>query len=376
MKNLVSLAIVFLAILTSCNKNEFIIKGYVYAENPVLAGCTKENPMSGTLCLYAEKQDGTIDTLKFLKYTNNKFEIKGEVDQYKKVFLSVDDDMFAYCIYLQPGTIQGVLHGGDGNDYSILSGTPLQDYYNRYRYIHNTWLGNLKKHEFYVDYGKEINNPKMVKEAKEGLKQNDIDVCESFLKLVKENPTSLVARDQIKIQITSLDTKNLVELEKILQSFDETRDIAEQCATILKARKSINIGQVAPNLTLKLIDGKKVKLHDVKADYKVIDFWASWCKPCRASLPSVKKLYNKYKDKNVQFINISLDENEKAWKRASKKDGIIWMSACDKGFGSESAMSFNVIAIPKMFVLDKNNKFIETNIHANELEEVLNKLIK
>ena len=101
---------------------------------------------------------------------------------------------------------------------------------------------------------------------------------------------------------------------------------------------------------------------------KIIDFWASWCGPCRMENPNMVKLYDDFKDKGLAVISVSLDERKAAWTQAIQKDGMPWVHVSDlKGWKSEVVKLYNVDSVPCILVLDENNRILAKNIRAEKL---------
>lgn len=115
-------------------------------------------------------------------------------------------------------------------------------------------------------------------------------------------------------------------------------------------------GAIAPDFSLANKDGKKVSLSDFRGKYVLIDFWASWCAPCRASFPSIVKIYQKYKSRNFEIIGVSLDRSEKAWRKALSEETAPWVQLLDaKGF---VAKEYAVMAIPHLVLISPEGKII------------------
>lgn len=105
-----------------------------------------------------------------------------------------------------------------------------------------------------------------------------------------------------------------------------------------------------------------------KGKLKIIDFWASWCGPCRMENPNMVKLYDDFKDKGLAVISVSLDERKAAWTQAIQKDGMPWVHVSDlKGWKSEVVKLYNVDSVPCILVLDENNRILAKNIRAEKL---------
>lgn len=136
-------------------------------------------------------------------------------------------------------------------------------------------------------------------------------------------------------------------------------------------------GSPAPEIRLQTPDGKLVSLSSFRGKYVLIDFWASWCGPCRQENPNVVKAYNSFKDKNFTILGVSLDEDKDKWIQAIKKDNLTWTHISDlKGWQSVAARDYNVNGIPANFLVDPNGIIIASNLRGEELsaklDEVLN----
>jgi thiol-disulfide isomerase/thioredoxin len=141
--------------------------------------------------------------------------------------------------------------------------------------------------------------------------------------------------------------------------------------------------QVQPNITDSRLDfslpdikGDSLRLSSMKGKVFLLDFWASWCVPCRFSNKHLVKLYDKYKDKGFEILGVSLDDNRIAWKKAVGKDKITWLQINDsRGWDAMSAAKWQVDAIPASFLIDKDGNVVSINAEKQELENKIRQLL-
>ncbi len=142
------------------------------------------------------------------------------------------------------------------------------------------------------------------------------------------------------------------------------------------ANAQIKIGQLAPEISLPDVKGATTKLSSLKGKVVLIDFWASWCAPCRAAIPSVIKLYDKYKAKGFDVFGVSIDSKKKDWIQAIGQDKITYTQVNDKaGWYSPIAEKYGVDAIPNTFLVDKAGNIVAVNLEGEELEKKVKALL-
>jgi peroxiredoxin len=136
-------------------------------------------------------------------------------------------------------------------------------------------------------------------------------------------------------------------------------------------------GQTAIDLSLPDLHGKLVSLSELKGKVVLIDFWASWCGPCRQNNPHLKKLYNKYHSKGLEIYGVSLDEDVESWKKAVRHDKLIWIQVIDeKGWEAPSASAYSVDMIPTSFLIDRQGIIRTINAEGPDLESSVRDLLK
>ncbi|MFI2744314.1 thioredoxin-like domain-containing protein [Zhouia sp. PK063] len=139
--------------------------------------------------------------------------------------------------------------------------------------------------------------------------------------------------------------------------------------------KKTSVGQKAMNFTQETVDGISFSLTSLKGKYVLVDFWASWCVPCRMENPNVVKAYQEYKNQNFEIVGVSLDEKKKNWEAAIKKDGLPWIHVSDlKGWKNAVAQQYGISAVPQNLLIDPDGIIIAKNLRGEDLASKLSEL--
>ena len=217
------------------------------------------------------------------------------------------------------------------------------------------------------------------KDLEKQLAEKDSLGTEMVYNCINENINNLVGVQLLTSYANAFETAKVKALlDKVPAAYSADKDIValkEHIATIEKTE----VGQKFIDFAMNTPEGKEVKLSDFISQnkYTLIDFWASWCGPCRAEMPNVVAAYNAFKAKGFGIVGVSLDNNAEAWKKAIKDLNITWAQMSDlKGWSCEGAKLYGVRAIPATVLVDQEGTIVARNLRGEELAAKLGELLK
>ena len=168
----------------------------------------------------------------------------------------------------------------------------------------------------------------------------------------------------------------IARLEKINPNYAPLLKYKKDMAEAKAQKERLAEGKVAPEFSFPTPDGKKnLGPQDFKGKILVLDFWASWCGPCRAEIPHLKEAYKEYSDKGVAFFSVSIDKDNAAWKKAMKEENMAWPQVCAPKAGKDVMKQYQFSGIPYILVIDKEGRIVAKNLRGKALTDKLAELV-
>lgn len=306
---------------------------------------------------------------------NGTFEFKGNIPEASSANLFVNakgDGIHApydYTnLYVAPGVT--TVTAADSAKHAKVGGTKINEENEKYKAalkaVNAEYEAQDKKERAAGD------NPSEELKKQFAAEEKAIDNHEKAItkKFIQENPSSVVSLSALRSLTYSSDYKDVEPLFHHLSADVQNSASGKKYADQLEKLKTVAYGAIAPEFAQADTNGNMVKLSSFRGKYVLVDFWASWCGPCRAENPNVVKAFNQYKDKNFTILSVSLDRPgaKDKWLAAIHKDGLAWNHVSDlKFWDNEAAKLYGVQAIPQNFLLDPEGHIIGKNLRGEDL---------
>ncbi|MFA5329620.1 MAG: TlpA disulfide reductase family protein [Prolixibacteraceae bacterium] len=363
MRNVLAILVLALAFV-SCQsaKEEYSIKGTITGVD--------------TGKVYLQKiVDGQPQTIDTAEIVGGKFSFKGKMEMPDLRILRLNDRDYFAQFFLDNSNITMVANK-DSLRNTKITGSPTQDVFKLYisemEKLNKEVMALQEKYQSAMSTGNSADADK-VKIDYQAMIDNNKVYTKNF---IKEHTNSVVSPFILLNQL--VDQIDESELESITNSFAPEIDSSEYVVKLkdmLAEKKKTAIGVEAPDFTMNDTEDKPVQLSSLRGKVVLVDFWASWCGPCRQENPNVVKLYQKYHDKGFEILGVSLDRTKDDWLKAIKDDNLSWIHVSDLQYWQNAvARQYGVNAIPQSFLLDKDGKIIGKGLRGEQLAQKLAEL--
>ncbi|MDO7851081.1 TlpA disulfide reductase family protein [Hymenobacter convexus] len=282
-------------------------------------------------------------------------------------------------LFLEPGPV--VVTGSDSLPLAKFTGGPLTRDYLRLDAALQPAFARIKANG--VEYQRateaQRKEPAFAERIHQEYKATEKAMYQQQAAFVKANPASWVSLDALQTMQFMQEPQYVNEgpLYEALSPELKASRPGRFYGEMIQGLKNVQIGAVAPAFIQPTPEGKKVALADYRGRYVLVDFWASWCKPCRAENPAMLKTYNAFKGRNFEVLSVSIDDNRDKWVKAIADDHLPWTQVADlHGPGGEVPKLYGIRSVPQNFLLDPQGKILAVNLHGAELEAALARFVK
>lgn len=352
----------------------------IVAASMTLAACNAQSgyKVTGTVegmpdgkAIIATVNGSSLDTLAKADVKNGSFEFTGNVSEPTGAYIMVIGQREAIPFMLENANI--TVNAGQAG--LTVTGSEGQKIYDQFMAINTTTQQEAMKLQ--QEYQAANGDQAKMQAVQEAYAKLMTDAQAKETELIKANPDSYVSTFVIVSGMGQMEYEQLKERYNLLGEKAKASAQGKAIAAQIAKLESTAIGQIAPNFTITTPEGESISLYDIKGKVKLIDFWASWCGPCRGENPHVVEIYKEYHPKGLEIFGVSLDNNKEAWVKAIADDGLVWKHGSDlKGWQSAPAQLYSVSGIPHTVLLDENNKIIAKNLRGDELKQKIAELLK
>ena len=352
----------------------------IVAASMTLAACNAQSgyKVTGTVegmpdgkAIIATVNGSSLDTLAKADVKNGSFEFTGNVSEPTGAYIMVIGQRGAIPFMLENANI--TVNAGQAG--LTVTGSEGQKIYDQFMAINATAQQEAMKLQ--QEYQAANGDQAKMQAVQEAYAKLMTDAQAKETELIKANPDSYVSTFVIVSGMGQMEYEQLKERYNLLGEKAKASAQGKAIAAQIAKLETTAIGQIAPNFTITTPEGESISLYDIKGKVKLIDFWASWCGPCRGENPHVVEIYKEYHPKGLEIFGVSLDNNKEAWVKAIADDGLVWKHGSDlKGWQSAPAQLYSVSGIPHTVLLDENNKIIAKNLRGDELKQKIAELLK
>lgn len=361
MKKLIMPALCSLLFMAaSCNSNSYKINGSV------------EGAQNGDTVFFARLADDGWMEADTAIVKNGKFQIEGTADSCEifSYYIENENIFFQDIVFIEPGTITIALKGS--NEDAQITGTKSNE-------VYRSTMDSLSAYRSKMDqiYQQAMGHAQQQMSSDEIMaKIKPIeDQAVAFLKKrTSDNINNLAGYFLFASNISIFTPEEVDELVGKMPEYLRSKPIIQSIIAELKKTQATAVGKNFTDFTVPGMDGKEIKLSEIVKNNKLtlVDFWASWCGPCRAEMPKVTEIYKKYHEKGLEILGVSFDEDVNAWKKAVQEMNMTWPQGSElKSWNNEAAQIYGVQGIPYTLLINQEGIIVAKELRGEDLENFI-----
>ncbi|MFD1003620.1 redoxin domain-containing protein [Ohtaekwangia kribbensis] len=302
------------------------------------------------------------------------FSFKGKVHEPSMCIIFSKEIRFQKVFYVQNADMK-FTGSVEAPDKIVITGSPVQD---EYSVLEKRIAEHRSKAMAIYERAEAVRKDGKTEEANQLMAEFDkLYRGEGAIRkqFIIDFPKSYAALGELLYWTTESNYKEAAELYAAIATELKTTDKAKEIEAHIKNLDVTQVGKPFVDFTMNDAQGKAVQLSSYKGKYVLLEFWASWCGPCRAENPNLREQYAKFKDKGFNILGVSLDDKEDRWKKALEKDNLPWTQVSDlKGWHNAAAIQYGVRAIPANFLISPEGKIIARDLRGEALNAKLSEI--
>ncbi|MCO5723476.1 TlpA disulfide reductase family protein [Robiginitalea marina] len=345
-----------------------------YQLNGTLEGAVADNTR-----VFLKKSDENLQPIEAdtAVVSGGTFRFSGTIEAPHLYFIFVEGANMGVPLILEEGKLELTAHK-DSLNAALVEGTPQNQAYAEF--IEGSRLLVQRRNSIQQEMqeammARDTANMNALRDEFMELRQEGMDYEQDFARTHPEALVSALLIDRF-LKTKSMTIAELQEMFSGLSEEIRQTTLGRSLGQALEAAGKTAVGSRAPDFSAPTPSGETLALSDVLGKVTLIDFWAAWCRPCRAENPNIVRVYEQYKDKGLSILGVSLDRNADDWKQAILDDGLTWHHVSNVRYFDEIAELYSVNAIPASFILDEKGVIVAKNLRGPELEAKIAELLR
>lgn len=367
-RNLIIVSFILL-LFGACGANQNGDEGSKLVLNGEITNSAEEN----VYLVKIEEEPVFLDTAKI---QDGKFTLEANIEQPQMWYLKLGEDR-RYVPFFADAANMTVKVDYEKFNEAQFAGSEPQEELNKYNEMNKEFEEKVQGLSMQFQQAQMTGDTATIAELQKKYEELSEAQEAKNLEYIKQNNKSIVGLYMVAEQLVF--SLEFDELKEIFNAFDPSLSSSDYYKSLeerIEILENVKVGKPAPDFALQDTTGAEVPLSSLNGKVVLIDFWASWCRPCREENPNVVKLYEDYKDKGFEILGVSFDEDNQSWKQAIYDDGITWPQVSDlQGWQSSAGKLYGVNSIPHTVLLNEEGVIVAKNLRGDELRAKVEEMV-